>query len=177
MRYRVTLKSLLVGDISRETVMNLRREKGDWRIQWDDTLVLPELKGGNYLVMDRGGYVPSRANIYDRLGRALVAQADATAVGLYPDQVDPAKADKLFATLSELTGVPVDTITAMYQNAPQGAGWYLPLGEVSADRIASQFSALSGLTGHCHAALQVALLLRWRDCPACARLCQRHPAG
>jgi penicillin-binding protein 2 len=52
-RYKVTLKSLLVGDISRETVMNLRREKGDWRIQWDDTLVLPELKGGNYLVMDR----------------------------------------------------------------------------------------------------------------------------
>ena len=146
-RYRVTLNSLLVGDITRETVMNLRREKGDWRIQWDDTLVLPELKGGNYLVMDRGGYVPSRANIYDRLGRALVAQADATAVGLYPDQVDPAQTEKVFATLSELTGVPTDTISAMYRNAPQGAGWYLPLGEVGPDQIASQFSALSSLPG------------------------------
>jgi len=146
-RYRVTLNSLLVGDITRETVMNLRREKGDWRVQWDDTLVLPELKGGNYLVMDRGGYVPSRANIYDRLGRALVAQADATAVGLYPDQVDPAQTEQVFATLSELTGVPTDTISAMYRNAPQGAGWYLPLGEVGPDQIASQFSALSSLPG------------------------------
>jgi penicillin-binding protein 2 len=146
-RYRVTLKSLLVGEISRDTVMNLRREKGEWRVEWDDTLVLPELKGGNYLVMDRGGYVPSRANIYDRQGRALVAQADATAVGLYPDLVDPAKADQLFATLSDLTGLRVDTISTMVSNAPRGANWYLPLGEVSADKIASQFAEISSLPG------------------------------
>ncbi len=146
-RYRVTLKSLLVGEISRDTVMNLRREKGEWRVEWDDTLVLPELKGGNYLVMDRGGYVPSRANIYDRQGRALVAQADATAVGLYPDLVDPAEADQLFATLSDLTGLRVDTISTMVSNAPRGANWYLPLGEVSADKIASQFAEISSLPG------------------------------
>lgn len=146
-RYRVTLNSLLVGEISRETVMKLRREKGEWRIEWDDTLVLPELQGGNYLVMDRSGYVPSRANIYDRLGRALVAQADATAVGIYPDKVDPAQADQLFATLSDLTGLRTDTILTLYQNAPKGADWYIPLGEVAADKIASQFSALSSLPG------------------------------
>lgn len=146
-RYRVTLQSLLVGKISRETVMNLRREKSEWRIEWDDTLVLPELQGGNYLVMDRGGYVPSRANIYDRQGRALVAQADATAVGLYPDQIDAAQADQIFATLSELTGLPVETISILANNAPRGANWYIPLGEVSADRIASQFASLSALPG------------------------------
>ncbi len=32
-RYRVTLDSRLVGKISRETVMNLRREKGEWRVE------------------------------------------------------------------------------------------------------------------------------------------------
>ncbi|MDI6694191.1 MAG: penicillin-binding transpeptidase domain-containing protein [Anaerolineales bacterium] len=146
-RYRVTLKSLLVGDISRETVMNLRNEKGQWRIEWDDTLVLPELQGGNYLVMDRGGYVPSRANIYDRNGYALVAQADATAVGFLPDQVDPEQADKLFTALSELTGVSVSTIQALYQNAPKGADWYIPLGVVSTDRLAAQLNTLSSLPG------------------------------
>lgn len=157
-RYRVTLKSTLVGDITRDTVMNLSREKlgadpyNGWRVQWDDTLVLPELAGGNYLVMDRGDYVPSRANIYDRQGKALVAQTDATAVGLYPDQVDPAQSDKLFGVLSDLTGVRVDTIQVLYANAPAGAGWYIPLGEVSTDRIAAmQNSAgvgpVSGLPG------------------------------
>jgi len=39
--YRVLLHSLLVGDIERDTVMNLSLENGEWRIQWDDSLILP----------------------------------------------------------------------------------------------------------------------------------------
>ena len=39
--YRVTLTSVLVGDVSRDTVMNLSLDEGQWRVQWDDTLVLP----------------------------------------------------------------------------------------------------------------------------------------
>ena len=146
-RYRVKLDSVLVGLITRETVMNLRLEKDKWRVEWDDTLVLPELEGGNYLVMNRNGYIPARANIYDRQGLALVAQADATAVGLLPDQVDPANTGSLFAKLSELTGVSIEKIQSLYESAPPGAGWYVPLGEVSAEVISSQFSALSGLKG------------------------------
>jgi penicillin-binding protein 2 len=146
-QFRTTLHSVLVGDISRDTLMNLRLEQGNWRIEWDDTLVLPELKGGNYLVMNRNGYIPARANIYDQNGLALVAQADATAVGFYPDQVDPTNAEKLFTTLSDLTGVSVDVIRSLYDSAPTGAGWYIPLGEVSANVISSQFTALSDLKG------------------------------
>ncbi len=146
-RYRVKLESVLVGLISRDTVMNLRLENGKWRVAWDDTLILPELQGGNYLVMNRSGYIPARANIYDREGLALVAQADATAIGLLPDQVDPENTGPLFAKLSELTGVGVDNIQSLYESAPPGAGWYVPLGEVSAEIISNQFSALSSLKG------------------------------
>ena len=147
-RYRVKLDSVLVGLITRDTVMNLRLENGQWRVAWDDTLILPELEGGNYLVMNRSGYIPARANIYDRQGLALVAQADATAIGLLPDQVDPANSGSLFAKLSELTGVSVDNIQSLYESAPPGAGWYVPLGEVSAEVISSQFSALVQSEGH-----------------------------
>ncbi len=105
------------------------------------------LKGGNHLLMDRNGYIPSRANIYDRLGKALVAQSDATAIGLYPDQVDPSQIEMLFAQLADLTGLRVDTMLALYQNAPRGANWYLPLGEASTDRVASKFDLLSGFSG------------------------------
>ena len=145
--YRVTLHSALVGDISRDTLMNLSLEGGEWRVQWDDTLILPELQGGNYLAMDRSGYIPSRANIYDRFGRALVAQADTTALELHPDLIDPEQEDVLFEQLTELTGLSAETIRAMYANFPSGAGWYLPLGEVSADQVASRFDVLSGLSG------------------------------
>lgn len=145
--YRVRLRSILVGEISRDTVMNLRLEGGRWRVEWDDSLLLPELKGGNYLLMDRLGYTPSRANIYDREGRALVAQTDATALGLYPDQIDPAQREQMLAQLAELTGVRVDALTQMLAVAPSGADWYLPVGEVSADRLASRYDLLSTFKG------------------------------
>lgn len=145
--YRVMLNSVLVGSVQGETLMNLSLEKGAWRVQWDDTLVLPQLAGGNYLGMDREGYTPSRANIYDRNGHALVAQADATALGLYPDNIDFEQADTLFAVLSNLTGLRVDTIQGMYANFPPGGGWYLPLGEVPAENVASRYDLLSSLSG------------------------------
>ncbi len=69
--YQVKLNSVLVGEITRDTVMNLSMEGGQWRVQWDYTLILPELQGGNYLRLDRQGFVPSRANIYDNQGDAL----------------------------------------------------------------------------------------------------------
>ncbi len=119
-RYRVTLHSILVGDITRETLMNLSLEANRWRVQWDDTLILPELDGGNYLLMDRSGYTPARANIYDRNGLALVAQADAVALGVYSNQVDLAQKDDLFAQLSELTGKSIEAIQAIYTSVPEG---------------------------------------------------------
>ena len=146
-RYRVSLISILVGEITRNTVMNLHQERGQWRVEWDDTLVLPELQGGNFLVMDRSGYVPTRANIYDRHGLALVAQADATAIGLYPDQVNPSESSDVFSRLSEITGLSIDTIQTLYDNSPSGAGWYIPLGELPADSMANQVNLLSGLSG------------------------------
>jgi hypothetical protein len=78
--YRVTLRSVLVGEVQRDTMMNLSLEDGVWRVQWDASLILPELAGGNLLRMEY--LIPSRGNIYDRNGHALVAQADAVAIGL-----------------------------------------------------------------------------------------------
>ena len=85
--YRTTFSSELVGDLTRDILMNLSLENDQWRVQWDEALLMPELANGNYLSMER--FVPSRANIYDKDGHALVAQTDATAVGLRPALFDP----------------------------------------------------------------------------------------
>ncbi len=146
-RYRVHLNSALVGEIVRETLMDLRLEKDEWRVQWNDTLILPELVPGNYLLMDRSSYVPSRANIYDIHGKALVAQTDATALGLYVDQVNPTQVEALFAQLADLTGKRVDTMMEMYRNTPRGAGWYLPFGEVSSEVLENRLDLLTGFSG------------------------------
>jgi len=143
--YRVKLSSILVGNLEWDTLMNLGLERGEWRIKWDDTLIHPQLVGDNYLRMDLE--IPARANIYDRDGKALVAQADATAIGLYPDNILEDQADDLFSWLTRLTGYRSDTIQAMYENFPAGGGWYLPLGEVAASEIARNYDILSGFSG------------------------------
>jgi hypothetical protein len=50
--YQVLMKSALVGDLQRDTTMNLSLEDDQWRVQWDRSLILPELSGGNTLRMD-----------------------------------------------------------------------------------------------------------------------------
>lgn len=146
-RYRVSLNSVLVGDITRETYMNLSLENGSWRVQWDDTLILPELEGGNYLIMDRNGYTPSRANIYDRNGHALVAQADATAIGVYSGDIQPSQKADLLVLLSELTGKSIPAIENILGSAPAGANWYLPIGQVSSEKITQKYEELSQYNG------------------------------
>jgi len=143
--YRVTFHSTLVDDISRDTVMNLTLESGDWKVQWDDTLVMPELAGGNFLGMER--YIPARANIYDRNSHALVAQTDATAIGLVPGQIDPEQEESLFTWLERLTGLKADDIRLRYANFPPGVDWYLPLGEVPSSEIEKNIGILSGFSG------------------------------
>lgn len=143
--YRVGLTSALIGEVVRDTMMNLTQENGEWRIEWDDTLILPELSGGNTLRMDY--LLPSRGNIYDNKDQALVAQADATALGVFPDQIDPDQENRLLSELWRLTGIYPDTIRQMYENFPPGAGWYLPIGEAPADLVQEREGILSGLAG------------------------------
>ncbi|MGH2524435.1 MAG: NTF2-like N-terminal transpeptidase domain-containing protein, partial [Anaerolineales bacterium] len=57
--YQVTLHTGLVGDIVRETEMQLHFGSDRWQVAWTDTMILPELAGGNTLVMDYR--IPARA--------------------------------------------------------------------------------------------------------------------
>src|SRR5688572_4226169 len=50
--FKVTYKTNMIGDLQRDMNANLKLEDGQWRIAWDDSLILPELRGGNHLEMD-----------------------------------------------------------------------------------------------------------------------------
>jgi len=130
--FRVTYKTVLAGDLTRDMLANLTLEGGQWHVQWDEGLILPELVGGNKLAMDY--QIPSRGDIYDRDGEAIVAQADAVALGIVPGQIDFKSEGTLLYELSQLTGTNPEDIAASYANA--GADWYIPVGEVTADEAA-----------------------------------------
>ncbi len=132
--YRITYHTVLVGDIEREIAMRLTLEDGQWKVQWDDGLILPELAGGRVLRMDY--QVPARGNIYDRNGLPIVSQADAYAFGIIPGQINFETQDTLFSEIANLCGYQADDIKAIVLSS--GADWYLPMCEGTkeeADRL------------------------------------------
>lgn len=141
--YRITLQCLLMGELQRDVVMNLSLEDGTWRVQWDDGLVLPELRGGNHLALDYT--IPARGNIYSHDGSAIVAQTDAVALGLVPGEIDITQEGKLVYWLSFLTGKSEEEIFDSYINA--GDDWYIAVGEASLQEVQERYSDISDIPG------------------------------
>lgn len=141
--YRVVFHTSLLGEISRDMVMNLRLESAGWRVQWDDALILPELTSGLSLAMDYK--IPARGNIYDRKGAALAAQGEAVAIGVVPEEILAEQENDLLTALSSLTGQSTESIQARYQSVPEN--WYVPIGEVPKEEIQSQVEQLSAFKG------------------------------
>jgi penicillin-binding protein 2 len=141
--YRLIYHSSLYGDIQRDITAHFSLEGGQWHIQWDDSLILPELAGGNKLVSDYK--IPARGDIYDRSGNALVTQTTAVALGLIAGGVPPEFEESLFSELWRLTGVRPEAIRYAYENYPSGL--YIPVGEASQDAVNRRYGTLSAYTG------------------------------
>jgi cell division protein FtsI/penicillin-binding protein 2 len=143
--FQLTYKTNLLGDLQRDMKANLTREKDQdqWRIAWDDSLIMPELRGGNHLSMAYD--VPARGSIYDREGTALVSQSEALALGLTPGEILPEQEGQLLANLSILTGLYPGTIASLYASA--GPDWYIPVGEASLDDFNRYYGVLLGFNG------------------------------
>ncbi|HOR78614.1 MAG TPA: NTF2-like N-terminal transpeptidase domain-containing protein, partial [Anaerolineaceae bacterium] len=133
--YEISYTTTLLGTISRSTIMNLTLEENVWHVQWDASMILPELAGGNRLELTYE--IPARGNIYDEFGYPLVAQDDAVAIGIVPGKIDPENEDGMVSFLADLLDVSEDSIREKYAYAQ--ADWYVAIGDVSA-AVAQQYS-------------------------------------
>jgi penicillin-binding protein 2 len=114
--YRVTYHTALVGDIQREMIARFTLENNAWKLRWDDSLILPELAGGNVLRMDYS--TPSRGNIYDRDGDVLAAQSDAHAFYIIPGNVTEESLDVLLSEVWRLCGKSMEVLAQEIFNTP-----------------------------------------------------------
>lgn len=133
---RVTLTSIVVGDIIRDFNVPMVYEGGRWGIVWDEGLILPELAGGNRLTMETR--VPSRGNIYDINGKALAWQGGAYELGVIPGEI--ANESGLLAALSVALRIPPDEIKEKYANALPD--WYVPVGVMTEADLQGQALSL-----------------------------------
>jgi cell division protein FtsI/penicillin-binding protein 2 len=127
--FKIIYHTALVGDLERDMVANLELEQGEWRLHWDESLILPELAGGNVLKMDYR--IPGRGDIYDRSGQPVVVQTDAYALGIKPGDLSPTNSGALVGALARLCHRTIESI----ENAYAGAApeWYVPICEASVD--------------------------------------------
>ena len=127
--FRIVYHTALVGDISREMVAHFNLENSQWKLQWDAGLILPELANGNKLAMDY--QIPSRGDIYDVNGEAIVNQASAIALGIIPGQMSNDSSGTLVTELANLCGIDQQSIRDKIDvSAPD---WYIPVCEASVD--------------------------------------------
>ncbi len=142
--FHVTYKTNMVGNLERDLTANLKLEAGQWRITWDNGLILPELHDGSHLAMDID--VPARGGIFDRNKKPIVSQIDAKAIGLIPGELNPDTEGQLLRSLGDLVDLYPGTIQSMYANA--GADWYIPVGEASLEDYKKRGGgAVAGFTG------------------------------
>lgn len=125
--YRVTYHTVLVGDIQRDTIARFTLEGDQWKLQWDDSNILPELADGNVLKMDYK--IPSRGEIYDRNGDPLAGQSDAYAFYIIPDSVTDESFNTLIAEVRRLCGNSAEALAEEILNTP--GQFAIPLCEAS----------------------------------------------
>lgn len=151
-RYRVTLESAVVGELTRETRIDLTRDHGEgWGIAWTEAAILPELEGGNQLGL--ATITPTRANIYDQNGDAFASEATAdqpnvASLWLVPNEIgDEEVEETMLSTLRRLFDLAsTDSIIDRYDQF-RGTNFFIPLGAVPYEDYRSVSGLLNSLGG------------------------------
>lgn len=141
--YHALYDTLVLGQFERDLVMNLVWEDNSWKVQWEPGMIMPELSGGNRLVMEYK--IPARGEIYDRNGDVIVGQTEAVALGIIPGEIVSIQESTLLNELARLTGKNTAEIFASYEKA--GADWYIAVGDAPAKDVDERMHILSGLGG------------------------------
>lgn len=131
----------LFGELTADNTMRLKFSQGRWGVEWQPTLVLPQLGEGVSLVFLSDQ--PTRGNIYDKNFHALATQGQMVTVGLIPQYLEDEKAVLDF--LSSLTKVPPDRIQT--QIAAAQPDWFVPIAEISFETSLEYDNLFNNLVG------------------------------
>jgi penicillin-binding protein 2 len=141
--YQVNFDTSLFGLIQRQMSMNMILDNGTWKIQWDDGMILPELKGGNTLVLNISQ--PVRGDILDRNGDFIATETSAVAMGIDPANVTAKGIKSILQFLAEMTKKPANILEDSY-NAGVNE-FYIPMGEVSKEGYTPYATTMENLSG------------------------------
>lgn len=140
----VVYATSLFGSFERDVAMPFVWENGSWKLNWDSSLIMPELANGSHLSLEVLNN--TRGSIYDRTGSPLVEQTTAWSLAIIPNQIKEGQEGQLLSMLSKLTGKTVESIQASYDDL-RLTDWYVAVGEASDADVQANWDTLVSLGG------------------------------
>jgi len=140
--YQIRYATALMGEIDRDTIMNLALENDSWHVQWESGMMLPELTGGNYLELVIE--VPARGNIYssdESDNYPLVSYEDAVTVMVTPGGIDPDTEERMVSLLAEVFDRSEASIYEEYENTADYQ--YAVIGDITLDTANQYYDQLT----------------------------------
>lgn len=145
--FRVEWQTALFDAIETDHVMELVFEGDRWLVNWQPTLILPQLGHGVTLALLEE--TVERGTIFDAPDNPLAANAQAITVGVIPGRVEDA--DATIDTLSAIIGL--DAAKIREKMAQAQPDWFVPLADIDFDTSVlhhETFSALAGVDRRPH---------------------------
>ena len=139
--FHSTWQTNLFGLIEADNQMRLQFAEERWGVEWQPTLVLPQLgQGVNLAFLSEQ---PARGNIYDKAVHALATQGQMVTVGVIPQllQDDPVVIDYL----STLTRVKPELILDRVSKA--NPDWFVPIADITFETSLEQDNLLNNIAG------------------------------
>jgi len=139
--FQSTWQTTLFDTIHADNQMKLKFLEGRWGVEWQPTLVLPQLGEGISLAFL--SQQPARGNVYDKSYHALASQGQMVTVGIIPQYL---KDDRVVIDyLSTLTRVKPDTILNKVSTA--NPDWFVPIADITFETSLEHDNLLNNLAG------------------------------
>ncbi|WP_199615136.1 penicillin-binding transpeptidase domain-containing protein [Paenibacillus alkalitolerans] len=143
--YRLVMDSA-AGPIAVDGAMQIVKNKEtnhEWKVEWKPSLLFPSMDEGDKVNVRT--LKAERGVIYDRVGRELAANGSIEVVGIVPGELGQA-GEETIAELAERLSVPISFIQEKLAAPWVKDDLFVPIVNVTGDRVKLDFSDLQGVT-------------------------------
>ena len=141
--YRVTMDTL-AGELTYDADTFFEKEKGQWHLVWDDSVIFPGLESKDKVSVS--SVEAKRGSIYDRNDVLLAGQGEVESVGLVPGKMN-IQAEEDIEDLAEILGTTSEFIEKQLDASWVQQDSFVPLKKMTQQQLDEPYISKDGSTG------------------------------
>lgn len=138
--YRVTMDTL-AGEITYDADTFFEKEKGQWHLVWDDSVIFPGLESKDKVSVS--SVEAKRGSIYDRNDVLLAGQGEVESVGLVPGKMN-IQAEEDIEDLAEILGTTSEFIEKQLDASWVQQDSFVPLKKMTQEQLDEAYVSKEG---------------------------------